>query len=112
MFYFLLVLVLVILLLWGIKLNKCSRIKNRLNIWTFINYRGFFIGYHWVHANGDSSYSTASVLGYHNPKKVMWYWTVYWSKYKKLYPVLHIKGRGVGIPYLGYFHLLVQEVTC
>ena len=52
----------------------------KLRVFTLIDYKGLFIGFHWVHCNGESSKTSACIASYQNPKKVMWRWAIYWAK--------------------------------
>jgi len=95
---------------FGRFLKRFGFYKTRLNVFTLIEFKGFFLGFHWVHANGDSSYTSAVIASYHNPKKAMWKWALYWQSYKRFYPI--IKYGGIGIPFIGIFYLSTQKVTC
>jgi len=54
--------------------------KDTLRVLTLINYKGFFLGFHWVHCSGVSSKTSASLMSYHNPNKLMWKWSLYWNR--------------------------------
>lgn len=81
---------------------------------TFRN--GLFLGFCWVHCNGEYSHSSAVLASYHHPRSITWRWALYWHKAGK--PILKIitwnrlpsyGSYTVTLPFVGSLRLVTQE---
>ena len=72
---------------------------------------GLRIGFNWVHGNGRTSKTSATLAGYHPPRSITWLWALYWNKPFGLVPKIGSFRDGVYIrlPIVGGLELRWQE---
>lgn len=45
---------------------------------------GLSVGFNWVHGNGSTSKTSATLAAYHHPDSITWRWALYWQKPQSL----------------------------
>ncbi len=66
---------------------------------------GFSIGFSWIHGNGESSYTSASIFSWHHPKSITWRLSICWNKPSLKYILIpNIHWRRTPNKY-NYYHL-------
>lgn len=48
----------------------------RFKLW----WHGHKFNFVWVHCNGESSKTSATIASYHHPLSITWRWAIYWHK--------------------------------
>lgn len=80
---------------------------------------GLRIGFSWVYgSDGLSSKTSAILASYHDPRKIMWRWALYWNKSKGKFSVWRHGTKqssqgsmGFSIPFLGGLNYSWQLAT-
>ena len=84
-----------------------------------LSYRGLSVGWNWVHGNGYTSKTSASIASYHHPDSITWRWALYYHLprgWKSLFRWPRIDWRNsanylycsVNLPFVGGLSLTTQ----
>lgn len=77
---------------------------------------GLTIGFNWMHGNGESSRTIATLASYHPPSSITWIWALRWSRPRRLFCLPTIlrfgpgrRGAGITLPLIGSIWLDRQD---
>lgn len=51
---------------------------------SFVFPNGLTIGFNWMHGNGESSRTVATLASYHPPSSITWLWVLRWARPRRL----------------------------
>lgn len=75
---------------------------------------GLTVGFNWMHGNGESSRTIATLASYHPPSSITWLWAIRWFRPKHWLSRPFISrwgarrgtgtgGLSIGLPFVGAF---------
>ncbi|MBG3875557.1 hypothetical protein FVW20_00570 [Desulfovibrio oxamicus] len=57
-----------------------------------LRWRGYFVGWSWVHSNGIKGRNHASIASYHHPRSITWRWSLWLSCAPRPVPMRFYRG--------------------